>query len=44
MVEKAGGPARAVVAAPPRTRWSVGMIAAIALAIAAILALVLALG
>ncbi|MBW3655400.1 MAG: hypothetical protein KY444_04790 [Gemmatimonadetes bacterium] len=46
MVEKAGGPApRAAAAAPPSTRWSVGMLAAVALAIAAVIvALVLALG
>ncbi len=43
MVEKAGGPPRVEAAAPPRTRWGVGKLAAIALAIAAVLALVLAL-
>lgn len=44
MVEQAGGPApRAAAAAPSRTRWSVGMLAAVALAIAVIVALVLAL-
>jgi hypothetical protein len=44
MVEKAGGPARVEAAAPPRIGWSLRMLAAIALAIAAIVALVLALG
>ena len=45
MVEKAGGPAPgAAAAAPSRTRWGVGKLAAIALVIAAIVALVLALG
>jgi hypothetical protein len=45
MVQKAGGPApRAAAAAPSRTRWSMGMLAAVALAIAAVVALVLALG
>lgn len=45
MVQKAGGPApRAAAAAPSRTQWSVGMLAAVALAIAVIVALVLARG
>ncbi|HEY7767054.1 hypothetical protein, partial [Longimicrobium sp.] len=44
MVEKAGGPApRAAATAPSQTRWSVGRLAAVALAIAAIVTLVLAL-
>ena len=43
MVEQAGGPARVEAAPPARTRWSVGKLAAIALAIAVIVALVLAL-
>ena len=44
MVEKAGGAAPQAAAAPPsRTRWSVGKLAAIALAIAAVVALVLVL-
>jgi hypothetical protein len=44
MVEKAGGVVpRAEAAAPPRTRSRVGMLAAVALAIAAVVALVLAL-
>lgn len=43
MVEKAGGPPRVEAAAPPSTRWGVGKLAAIALAIAVIVvALVLA--
>lgn len=42
MVEKAGGPAPPAAAAPAsRTRWGVGKIAAIALAIAAVIVLVL---
>lgn len=46
MVQKAGGPApRAAAAAPSRTRWSVGMLTAVALAIVvAVVALVLVLG
>lgn len=46
MVERAGGPApRAEAAAPSHTRWGVGKLAAVALAIAAVfVALVLALG
>lgn len=45
MVERAGGPApTAADAAQPRSRWSVGVIAAIALAIVAVVALVLAMG
>jgi hypothetical protein len=45
MVERAGGPGlQDAAAAPARTRWSVGMIAVVVLAIAAIIALVLALG
>jgi hypothetical protein len=45
MVQKAGGPApRAATAAPSRTRWSVGKLATVALAIVvAVVALVLAL-
>jgi hypothetical protein len=45
MVEKAGGPSpQPAAAAPSRTRWGVGKLTAIALTIAAIVALVLALG
>jgi hypothetical protein len=44
MVVHAGGPARAEAAAPARTRWRVGKLAAIALATAVVVALVLALG
>jgi hypothetical protein len=44
MVQKAGGQVpRAAAAAPSRTRPSMGMVAAVALAIAAVVALVLAL-
>ncbi len=44
MVQQAGGPAPgATAAAPSHTRWGVGRIAAVALAIAAVVALVLAL-
>ncbi len=43
MVVQAGGPPRPDAAAPPRTRWGVGKLAAIAVAIAAVVALVLAL-
>lgn len=44
MVVQAGGPARVEAAAPSQRRWSVGKLAAIALAIAAVIvALVLAL-
>jgi hypothetical protein len=46
MVQKAGGPApRAAVAAPSSSRWSVGRLAAVALAVVVtVVALVLALG
>ena len=44
MVERAGGPApRSAAAAPSHTRWSVGRLAAVALAIAVVVALVLVL-